>query len=178
MLTFFIKYVYVTIVVVAIFFWYLVLAPIYSSIKFNSQQINDLAAKIDLKRRELDKIVNLEKKVENVGQDIKKVFNVLPTESFVKEYYLELESIVAKIGSVISSISVNDNHQGEISFTLNFVTSYENFKEFLKLIESEEKITDLQTIDFSSTLVNDNKRGVEDLRGYAFTVRGISRYKK
>lgn len=177
MLTFFIKYIYITIIAASIFFWYLVLAPIYTSVKFNSQQINDLATKIDFKRRELDKIVSLERKVENLGENIKRVLAVLPAETFVKEYYLELEAIVAKIGSVISSISVEDNQQGEISFRLTFVTSYENFKEFLKLIESEEKITDLQTINFSSSLVSDGKTGGQDFRGYAFSVKGITRYK-
>lgn len=178
MLTFFIKYIYITIIVISTFFWYVVLAPIYSSIKFNSQEINDLASKIDLKKRELNKIVSIEKKVEDLGENVKKVLTVLPTESFVKEYYLELEAIVAKIGSVVSSISINDNNNGEINFNLNFVTSYENFKEFLKLIENEEKITDVQSISFSSSLINPGQQGDRDIRGYSFNVRGTAYYKK
>lgn len=176
MLSIFLKYVYIIIVIISVLFWYIFLSPIYSSIQMTNSQISDTLTKLSVKEKEIQKIANLEKKMANLGKEVKAVLDMIPTKSLVKEYYLELEAMVIKIGTVISGVQVSDNGSGNTSFNLTFITSYDNFKELLNLIESEIRLTDIQTIGFSSQIISEINVGQNNYKGYGFALTGNSYY--
>jgi Tfp pilus assembly protein PilO len=153
-------------ILVAIGLFYTVAMPHYDKVKV-------LQAEADQYSNVLDNVEELSQKRDALlleynkipKTEISRIEKALPDNIDSVQLALDFDSIGAKYGISIKSIKTGDVRQGSagiitvensgelyqsVPVTVNFVSSYENFRRFMKDIESSLRIIDVKTVGFTS----------------------------
>lgn len=184
MFKFFLQRIYIVIILVTIVYWIFFISPLFQSINNLRPVLLEKQNKLQFKKEEIAKLNSLIKKIEAARDKIPQIFRYLPKGPNEKELLTEMESLFLRSGTLLTNINLGKGGKVKIGnwevnsvlLRLNFIGTYESFKELLKLIEREERIMDVQSIGFSSENLSEIKRGGTLFRGYGFDMSILTYY--
>lgn len=141
--------------------------PILDSIRGLSEQkgiLNEKLSSLKEIEKERENILVSYNSVGDVNRE--KVNKILPSQMEEMDLIVEMERIAVKSGVVLKDVNISDakqaqesansakNKEGlypnEVGLTVKASGSYQSFKEFLKNIEANLRIIDVESLDFIS----------------------------
>jgi len=159
--------------------------PLYNEIKDLNAQKSSFEEALANSRQIQETRDNLLSQYNKIPQEnLTRLNKILPVKTESMKFILEMESIVQKNGMTLKNIDIKENEKGETSekvnfgaetkswetvpFSLKLSGSYKSFYSFLKDIEKNLRLTDINAITFSA--------GEADF--YEFNVEGVFYWKK
>lgn len=141
--------------------------PILDSIRGLSEQkgiLNEKLSSLKEIEKERENILVSYNSVGDVNRE--KVNKILPSQMEEMDLIVEMESMAVKSGAILKDVNISDAMQekesagvakskenfypNEIGLTIKASGSYQSFKEFLKSIEKNLRVIDIESLDFIS----------------------------
>jgi len=166
-------------ILVAIGLYYTVISPHYAKVKelqSEAGQYSEVLDNVDELSQKRDELLMKYNQIPKA--EISRIEKALPDNIDSVRLALDFDSIAAKYGISLKSIKTGDKTQQQPDMgsgiiaaaptnvyesapvMITFVSSYENFRKFMKDIESSLRIIDVKAVNFTST----------DTKLYEFTV--------
>lgn len=116
----------------------------------------------------LGKVEKLTKTYEENQEDLERVSYILPSGQDIPDLIVQLEALAFESGSIIESVEfssekkttkaeqIRAGEQGVVkdyrglNISLNLASTYSGFKNFLRLVEENIRLMDVNSIDFST----------------------------
>lgn len=169
----------------AIATFFMLTQPLYNEIKDLSVQRSSFEEALSNSKQIQETRDNLLSQYNKISQEnLDRLNKILPAQAGAMKFILDMESIAQKNGMILKNIDIKEKEGGEISEKVNFGDeikswemvplslklsgSYKSFYLFLKDIEKNLRLTDINAVTFSA--------GEADF--YEFVVEGTFYWKK
>jgi len=162
----------IIIILIAIFVGIILLLdwPGVKDILSIQEEINHYSNLIEEKRELVSKTEQLKQAYDSKQEDIKKVYYVLPKEKQIPELIVQFEALASGNGLILEDLSIQKKKRAQetkkeeeqktreavlqevetLKISLKVTGTYLSFESFLKTLESNVRIMDIQSIDFTS----------------------------
>jgi len=134
------------------------------------EEINRYSDLIEEKRELVSKTEQLKQAYNSKQEDIKKVYYVLPKEKQIPELIVQFEALASGNGLILEDLSIQEKKRAQktkkeeeqrtsevilqevetLKISLKVTGTYSSFESFLKTLESNVRIMDIQDINFNS----------------------------
>ena len=147
--------------------WQIIL-PAYSEVRTRQEMLNNKKAELQKLEEMIGKINELVSVYKEKETEIEKVWQILPKEKDISGLLVQFESLAAQSGLILGAIDFSEveeqiqkaaepseeTQQKEpyktLSVSIRITGSYNAFKNFLSNLESNLRLTDVQSINFVS----------------------------
>jgi len=150
----------------------------YQKVKNEKKSIEVLRIKVENAQESLAKIEDLQKKYGQLSEAVNQINQTLPDESNIPEVLVQLEKLACQNSLSLFGVNIQDKPLVRtkkktlsekqdfssfypkgvryISFNINLIGSYENFKKFLNDLEGNLRIMNVKKINYNIDMVNGN----------------------
>jgi len=143
--------------------------PLYGEIQVIEAQKYSLNESLSGLKQAQERRNQLASQYNQISKDnLERLDKVLPAAAGSMKYVSETEALVKKYGMLLKNIDFEEKTGNNVSLSLKFTGPYESFYSFLKDVGSNIRLTDVNSIDFSSGETN----------SYEFTIGEVIYWKK
>lgn len=145
--------------------WQIIL-PAYSEVRTRQEMLNQKKAELQKLEELVGKMNELVSVYKEKETEIEKVWQILPKEKDISGLLVQFESLAAQSGLILgaidfSEVEIQEQIRAEsqrkitppyktLSVSIKITGSYDAFKIFLSNLESNLRLTDVQSINFAS----------------------------
>lgn len=145
--------------------WQIIL-PAYSDVRARQEILNNKKADLQKLEELIGKMNELTSVYKEKETEIEKVWQILPKEKDIPGLLVQFESLAAQSGLILGAIDFSEVEIQEqtgaksqrkltppykkLSVSIRITGSYDAFKNFLSNLESNLRLTDVQSINFVS----------------------------
>jgi len=136
-----------------IYIWFNYIKPRLDSVKKLKQDIEEIKKNINFLKEYQKKAGELVQSYSSLSQEISKIDLALPAETQVAQILAILNDISKNNGIILDFLSCDENTGEDLGFLTihtSFTTTYNNLKNWLKEIEKELRLMDVQEISIRS----------------------------
>lgn len=168
----------VIMVVVALILIFLFLIPAYQKMNALQNELTRKQVEYDGKLAYYTKIDDLIKGIEDRKEALEKIDSALPSDFYFSSlvYFFQKESALAGLGvtsTTLSQISPPNKKTKirDIIFNLNVSGTYDDFKNFLSVLDQSARLFEVNSVSFSTPAALQNTRSVNAAsRTYNFDI--------
>ena len=139
-----------------------VIWPNYKSLVSAQEQARYVQADLENRKAYYQEIAKISEEFNKYPDEISKINSALPSEVAMPTVFDFFQKRASEAGVILSQESIgsiaakkDDPSIKQYDFSLGLAGSYENFKNFLSILEKSARIIEVENISFSSPAKND-----------------------